>query len=77
MGWPVPSITMSFTKKEGFKPALKRTEGVCLPDLNRELVPEHEQQHSESAGESSETSETDAYTCILCTEKYFCGVIYM
>ncbi len=37
---PVPALTISFTKKEGFQPTLKRREGVCLPDLNWELVPE-------------------------------------
>ncbi len=40
MGRPVPALTISFIKKESFKPTLKHREGVCLPDLNWELVPE-------------------------------------
>ena len=34
------SLTISFIKKESFKPNLKGREGVCFPVINWQLVPQ-------------------------------------
>ena len=38
MGQPVPGLTVSFIKKDGFKPTFKHRELVFATDLNWELV---------------------------------------
>ena len=39
-GSPEPSLTISFIKKESFKPDLKGREGVCFLKPNWQLVPQ-------------------------------------